>query len=226
MLLASRPDWFAATRLPYSSTLNSELLVPSTGPKQLDIMKLQRSCARLVGLFYNLREVSMTFPGGIRQVSMGKYTFVHQAILLLLRYSRFSDTDTEPTATHGVMEESCRAASLFYIASIIGDTISSNPQITTMEGLNTVLQETEDFWNKSIELLYLVLVQSNNQELRDLDRVQYVLGLMELCSRMTWALWKKLREAVLNVLCGAETNDPVYYDSNLMVEEVLSTMPN
>lgn len=162
----------------------------------------------------------MTYPGGIRQVFMGKYNFVHQAILLLLQYSRFSSTDSIPSTTHGVLEESCRAASLFYIASIIGDTISSHSQITTLDNINSLLQGTEDFWNKSIELLFLVIVQSQNQELRDLERVQFVLGLQELGNRMTWALWKKLRDALLSVICGFEINDPVYYDSNLLVQEV------
>lgn len=183
-------------------------------------MKLQLQCARLVGLFYNLREVSMTLPGGIREISMGKYVFVRQAIILLLEYSRFSDPDSEPVTTHGVIEESCRALSIFYISSIIGDTISSQHQITTIDGLDALLQETEDFWNKSIELLFLVIVQSQNQELRDLERVQFVLGLMELGNRMTWVLWKKLRDALLCVVCGLDTNDPVYYDSNLLVQEV------
>lgn len=119
-----------------------------------------------------------------------------------------------------MLEESCRLLCIFYISSIIGDTISSRPQRTTIDGLNALLQSTENLWNKSIELLYLAIVQSPNQELYDLERVQFVLGLMELGNRMTWALWKKLREAVLGVVCGIDSNDPVYYDSNLLVQEV------
>lgn len=65
-----------------------------------------------------------------------------------------------------------------------------------------------------------------NQELRDLERVQFVLGLMELGNRLTWRLWRKLKEALLDVVCGVDGNDPVYYDSNLLVQEVwLATTP-
>jgi hypothetical protein len=102
--------------------------------------------------------------------------------------------------THDIIEETCRLASLFYMAAVKADSLRLG--VNNMESLNKTLSETQLAWEYSLEMLLWVLLRGKGPGLENPEKVQLVLSLMEVAKLLQKQSWNLVKEILIGFLCS------------------------
>jgi hypothetical protein len=133
---------------------------------------------------------------GIQQLSIGLE--VGPANRLLYLFANAPGPSRGPT--HDIIEETCRLASLFYMAAVKVDSLRLG--VNSLESLNNTLNKTQLAWEYSLEMLLWVLLRGKGPGLENPERVQLVLSLMEVAKLLPKELWNVVKEMLIGFLCG------------------------
>jgi hypothetical protein len=133
---------------------------------------------------------------GIRLFSIGLGT--RPAKRLLYLFAKAPGLSRGPT--HDIIEETCRLASLFYMAAVKADSLRLG--VNNMESLNKTLSDTQLAWEYSLEMLLWVLLRGNGPGLENPEKVQLVLSLMEVAKLLQKESWNLVKEILIGFLCS------------------------
>jgi hypothetical protein len=162
-------------------------------PKQLPGL-----LAKFFGFFNELRV--LTIQGisgrGIRLFSIGLGTRPAKRLLYLFANA----PGLSRGSTHDIIEETCRLASLFYMAAVKADSLRLG--VNNMESLNKTLSETQLAWEYSLEMLLWVLLRGKGPGLENPEKVQLVLSLMEVAKLLQKESWNIVKEILIGFLCS------------------------
>jgi hypothetical protein len=133
---------------------------------------------------------------GIQLFSIGLGTGPANRLLYLFRNA----PGPSRGPTHDIIEETCRLASLFYMASVKADSLRRG--VNDLESLNNTLRETQSAWEYSLEMLLWVLLRGKGPGLENPEKVQLVLSLMEVAKLLQKESWNVVKEMLIGFLCG------------------------
>ena len=109
-----------------------------------------------------------------------------------------SDSTVSRGPAHDIIEETCKLACLFYLATVKADALRL--RTTGIEQLNETLIQTHAAWESSPETLLWVLLRSRGPSVESSERIQLICSLMKVAKLLQKRSWNVIKEMLICIL--------------------------